>query len=314
MQTQVQRPALGRPAHLLSVVVGGSLAAAARRLGVNHSTVFRRINALEARLGLRLFERLRSGYLPTAAGSELLASAERIETELLDVERRLAGRDLRLTGAIRLTAPDDVAEVLLSEPLARFRVAYPEITLELDRQPHGRLDPARGRYRRASDASAAREPSRPLGRKSGQRHLRGELRCCRRTPICLTLAALAELPWIGWDEGCGSAAIRRWMAAHIPSEQVIYKVQLDAEHLHRRAGRASVWRSCLAFWRIALANCGAWLRPMPGLVGDLWLLTHPDLRHTARIRALLDALYRDLRGKRATLAGQPLEIESPIAA
>ena len=96
---------------LLAVARGGSLAAAARRLGVNHSTVFRRINALEARLGLRLFERLRSGYLPTAAGSELLESAERIETELLDVERRLAGRDLRLTGAIRLTAPDDVAEV-----------------------------------------------------------------------------------------------------------------------------------------------------------------------------------------------------------
>src|SRR5690606_15542348 len=116
---------------LLAIAREGTLAGAARRLRVNHSTVFRRLRAIEARLGTRLFERQGGSYVTTAAGEDLLRTAERVEAEVEALERRLSGQDLRLTGNLRLTAPDDVAEVLLMPLLAQFRHAYPDISVEL---------------------------------------------------------------------------------------------------------------------------------------------------------------------------------------
>ena len=120
------------------------------------------------------------------------------------------------------------------------------------------------------------------------------------------LPALAELPWIGWDEGSGAAAIRRWMAEHIPSDQVIYRANSMLNIC--AAARAGIGLAVLPCFLADRAAELTRLRPPDaGLVSDLWLLTHPDLRHTPRIRALLDALYRDLRAKRHALAGQPTE-------
>ena len=70
----------------------GSLAGAARRLRVNHASAWRRLGALEGRLGARLFERGRDGYAPTPAGEEAIAIAERTLRDLVDLERRLAGQ------------------------------------------------------------------------------------------------------------------------------------------------------------------------------------------------------------------------------
>ena len=81
----------------------GTLTGAARRLGVDHSTAFRRLGALEERLGVRLFERARNGYAPTPAGEATLAAAERILGDLGELERRIAGEDLRPSGTVRVT-------------------------------------------------------------------------------------------------------------------------------------------------------------------------------------------------------------------
>src|SRR3546814_15949288 len=80
---------------LLAIAREGSLGGAARRLRVNHSTVFRRLGAIEARLGARLFERQNGSYVTTAAGEDLLRTAERVEAEVEALERRLSGQDLR---------------------------------------------------------------------------------------------------------------------------------------------------------------------------------------------------------------------------
>ncbi|WP_342774448.1 LysR family transcriptional regulator [Halomonas nitroreducens] len=90
----------------LAIAEAGSLAGAGRRLGLSHATVIRRLNAIERRLGVGLFERGRAGYAPTAAGEELAATAAEVEAEVLEAERRLAGRDLRLSGSLRLTTTD----------------------------------------------------------------------------------------------------------------------------------------------------------------------------------------------------------------
>src|SRR5262245_42515342 len=87
---------------VLEIARAGSLSGAARALGVEHSTVFRRLNAIEKRLGARLFERTRTGYVPTANGELTAAAASAMEAEALGIERRLLGADERLSGVVRL--------------------------------------------------------------------------------------------------------------------------------------------------------------------------------------------------------------------
>ncbi|MDA0998749.1 MAG: LysR family transcriptional regulator, partial [Proteobacteria bacterium] len=93
----------------LAVAKSGSLAGAARALGVNHSTVFRRINAFEDKQGVRMFERLASGYALTTAGEEMQASALRVEAEIERLDRRISGRDLRLSGPLAVTTTDTLS-------------------------------------------------------------------------------------------------------------------------------------------------------------------------------------------------------------
>jgi len=83
---------------VLAVCREGTLSGAARVLGVNHSTEFRRVGAIEQKLGVRLFERLATGYVMTEAGEAMLESGERMENEVLGLSRRLVGRDLHPEG------------------------------------------------------------------------------------------------------------------------------------------------------------------------------------------------------------------------
>src|SRR5690606_32276961 len=93
-------------------------------LGVNHSTVFRRIGAFEEELGVRLFERLPNGYLLTQAGEAMQEGALRVEDEIASLSRKVTGQDLRLSGTIRVTTLDMLAFGLLPRHLAKFRTDY----------------------------------------------------------------------------------------------------------------------------------------------------------------------------------------------
>lgn len=117
--------------YFLAVAKTGSLSGAARRLGVNHSTVFRRIGAFETQLGVRLFERLPSGYLLTQAGEEMRDGTARVEEEIASLSRKVTGQDLRLSGTVRVTTLDMLAFGLLPRHLVKFRTVYPGIEVEL---------------------------------------------------------------------------------------------------------------------------------------------------------------------------------------
>src|SRR3989337_978918 len=98
------------PRLVLAVHRAGGLTAAASALGIDHSTAFRRLNALEKKLGVRLFERLPGGsYQATPAGERMAAAAERIEDETLSLDRDIAGRDRRLSGRLRVTSSETLA-------------------------------------------------------------------------------------------------------------------------------------------------------------------------------------------------------------
>jgi len=114
----------------LAVARSGSLAEAARGLSVSYSTVSRRLAALEAGLGARLFDRSGSAYELTRAGYEMLESAKRMEAEFEALAKSVRGRDARLVGRIRIATTDALATSFMPE-LAEFSRRYPDIEIDL---------------------------------------------------------------------------------------------------------------------------------------------------------------------------------------
>jgi DNA-binding transcriptional LysR family regulator len=127
----------------LATARNGSTLAAARELGVNQTTIARRIASLEAALSVRLFERHRTGYRLSEAGAALSAQAERIATEAEAFERLVAQRKRELSGVIRVTTTEEFAEIILTPWVAEFIELYPDIKVEVI-ATHRRLDLARG--------------------------------------------------------------------------------------------------------------------------------------------------------------------------
>ncbi|MDH5731620.1 MAG: LysR family transcriptional regulator, partial [Gammaproteobacteria bacterium] len=116
---------------ILAVARAGGLNAAAKNLGVSHSTVFRQLNAIEERFATRFFERLPQGYELTTAGETAVEFATSMEAGINDLVGKLQGSDSRLQGSIRLTAPIGITHYLLSSHIAEFRRLHPEIDIEL---------------------------------------------------------------------------------------------------------------------------------------------------------------------------------------
>jgi DNA-binding transcriptional LysR family regulator len=117
--------------YFLAVARGGSVRAAAERLGVNHATVLRRIAQLEERLGAQMFEKLPSGYRLTNAAGEVLQFAEQMEASSNRLETRVFGRDQGVRGLLRVTLAPPLATHLLMPDFAEFARLHPEIEMEI---------------------------------------------------------------------------------------------------------------------------------------------------------------------------------------
>lgn len=284
---------------VLAIADAGSLAGAARRLGVSHATAFRRLGAIEARLGVRLFERARGGYAPTPAGEDVAATARRVEAEVVGVERRVAGRDLLPSGSVRVTTTDTLLQGLLSPAFAAFRASYPEIALEV-----AISNVLFSLSKRESDVAIRPThdpPENLVGRRIGRiaqavygatgRHRRPE-----------APAERGDLEWVGPDERMSYVALEAWMQRHGLDGRCRYRVDsLDGIRAGVRDGLGVAVLPCyLADADDRLVRIG---EPIPELATDLWLLTHPDLRGVARIRALMDHVAAAVRDLEPRLTG-----------
>ena len=116
---------------VLGVVEHGSIRAAAQSLAVNRTTVLRRIKRPEQRLNCELFERGEFGYVMTLEAEQLLSAARDVEHTVADLERKIAGRELRLEGEIRVTTTDALLMSTVSPHLATFAQQHPHITVEV---------------------------------------------------------------------------------------------------------------------------------------------------------------------------------------
>ena len=117
--------------YFLAVARGGSVRAGAEHLGVNHSTVLRRISQLEERLGAQMFDKLPSGYRLTDAGEEVLSFAEQMASASNRLETRVFGRDQNVRGRLRVTMTSMLATHLLMPDLAEFARRHPDIEMEI---------------------------------------------------------------------------------------------------------------------------------------------------------------------------------------
>jgi len=115
----------------LAISRSRSISGAARRLNVQHSTVSRRLQQFEKTLGVRLFDKSRSGYKLTAAGEDLPGSATRMEREILNVDGTLLGRDTHLKGTLRVTTAEAMATTFLMPIFAGFSRSYPDVDLRI---------------------------------------------------------------------------------------------------------------------------------------------------------------------------------------
>ncbi|HOB94904.1 MAG TPA: LysR family transcriptional regulator [Aquabacterium sp.] len=284
--------------YALAVGSTGGLAAAARQLGVNHTTVLRRLDALEARLGARLFERARQGYQPTEAGALVLDQARRMADQAEEIERRVAGRDRELTGLLRLTTAFVVMEHLLPQPLADFARAYPGIEVEVVENAflvdlsRRHADESAGWARREADVALrmSRQVAEHLvGRPLGDTHCRVYAR--RDAPgLPQSVQPIAHLlrdaPWVAFERDNQSRVYDHWMRKHLATANVRLRVDIFN-------AVASVLRTGLAvgilptFMAERHPELVAVSDPIPELDVPVWMLTHPDLRQTARVRAFM---------------------------
>ena len=132
----------------LAVARTGRLTAAAQELGVDHSTLNRRINALEKALAAKLFDRRPNGYALTGQGARLMASAEAMESAAISALREVGNEAQTVGGTVRIGTPDGFGTLFLAPRLGRLADAHPNLAIQLVTQPRLSLSvPARGRHR-----------------------------------------------------------------------------------------------------------------------------------------------------------------------
>lgn len=294
--------------HALAVGQLGSVAAAARRLGVNATTVQRRLDALEAALGARLFDRSRNGWRPTEAGVAVLDQARRMADQAEEIERRVLGRDRELTGVLRLSTAFVVMEHLLPHPLADFSRAYPGIEVEvvenavlmdLARREGGAPGLA------ALQADVALRLSNYVaehlvGRQLGMTHCRAyALRGARGLPqtVLPTPELLRDAPWVAFERDGVHRVYDQWMRQHLVPTQV--RVRVDIFNAVASMLRTGVGVGILpTFMEERHPELVPVSEVIPELSVPVWMLTHPDLRETARVRAFMrfvgDAMAKKL--------------------
>lgn len=269
---------------VLRIAEAGSLSGAAHRMGLSHPTVFRKINRVEEKLGVRLFDRFRTGYRLSTAGEEVAAAAREIEERINETERRVAGRDLRPSGTVRLATTDSLLVGLLAPEIASLRELEPEIMLDL--AVSNRISDLSAREADIAIRPASTPDEHLVGRRLG-RIEQAVYACCSFDRSKIEGKPWASLPWIGPSRSMAYGQLHAWMRDNGCDDACVCR--MDSVLGMRAAVRNGIGLTVLPCYLAEtdgdLQRIGGAIEP---LTVDLWLLTHPDLRHTARVRAVLD--------------------------
>ena len=282
---------------VLAVAERGGILGGAERLNVHATTVSRRIRQFQKALGVELFEKFRHGVVLTEAGADLVEVARQIHGLTSELHARLEGRDAKLSGVVRLTAVDTLHRHWMKD-FAAFQRRYPEIQLELS----SGLAMANMTQREADVAVriAERVPEHLIG--------------ARLCPVAHALyashellerhgadAPLEALPWVSYDLSV-FRGVDTYLAAAYPAARVVLRVpRIDLLAAALEDGVGVGVLQCIA------GDTNPRLRrvaPFPDGAHHVWVLTHPQLRGSARVTAVMKLLRRLITRDRALFAGE----------
>ncbi|MEG5266141.1 LysR family transcriptional regulator [Pseudomonas sp. JDS28PS106] len=272
----------------LAVCRESTLRGAARRLGVDQATVGRRIASLEKSLDATLFLRTSEGYALTALGEAALAAAQNMEASALELQRRIQGLDDRLTGEVRVSTTDSLAVDFIIPAIARLHEQHPGVRVHLDAS----TQMASLAKREADIAVRNTRPDNPdlIARRIA------------RWPVGL-FASQRYVDARGLPEP-GTAFEGHDLVMYQPylqrKDASVVSEPLNRGRVVSTVGAGLLLRRAIAAG-IGLGELPVYLGEKDGLVRvwpertrsapyDVWLVTHDDLRHTARVRAVIDAI------------------------
>ena len=280
--------------YFLAVARGGSVRAAAERLGVNHSTVLRRVAQLEERLGAQMFEKLPSGYRLTTAGEEVLGLADQMEASSHELETRVFGRDQSVRGRLRVTLAPTLATHLLIPDFADFARLHPDIEMEI--LSSGELANLTNREADVAIRVVYDRKTLPLnlhGQKGPE--LFGAVYTSRSR--LTRRRAHDPMRWIVISSHGVPDWVRDVRAEGVPFRTTDSEAQLVAV----RQGLGMTTLPCF------VGDADPLLARVPGtelhLYGTVWLLTHGETRKTKRVRLFTELMSRRLAAYAPLLAG-----------
>ena len=284
---------------VLAVAEGGSLAAAARALGVNHTTVLRRLIAFEERLGVRLFERHASGYRLSAESKHVLSTIRGIDKSVQGLERAIAGQGADFEGSLRLTSTDSLFKSVLIRHVQSFRARHTAVILDLN-VTNTRLNFAK------LDADITVRPAKVLPPDLAGEKVSDLTFMIYGAPSYLAgnpSADLADHTWLGLTEPLMHSPPGQWQENAVPEASVV--VRSD---------------SFVTLADMAAAGMGLAMMPCclgdttPGLVRaklfpaapqtSLWIAAHPDLLRSPHVQTFTRFFFEALSEDRALLSGQ----------
>ena len=269
-----------------------SATAAGRALGVNHTTVARRIRALESDLGARLFDASRDGYEMTQAAEDMYEHARRIEEITQAIDRDIFGQNAELKGPLKLTVAHDVAERLVIPRLGEFMEAYPCIDLEV-LTTTGLIDLAA----READIAlrlTAKPPEYLIGRevvpmRHGVYGSPGYLEEANRPVKVILFRGDPEQP--------------EWVQQYFPDAEIAMRVDDVGAMAHVVANDMGLARMPCYVGDTEARIRRLDLKLTPSIWG-IWILSHVDLRSTARVRVAREFLINIIEEQRDLVLGE----------
>ncbi len=289
---------------IMAVADNGSAVAAAEILGVNSTTVLRRINRFEEENAIRLFERKQSGYRPTAECVAVVEAARHIELGIAGINRDILGRDMRLEGRLRITTTDTMLCAVLAPHFRRFGELYEQIRLDVS-VTNTRLNLTR------QDADIAIRPSKnPPGTLVGQRVSGlgfGAYATTANVPAGkgkTLFQNMRHCSWVGPGETLAASPVGSWMEKYVARESVALTADTFVAMRDCAAAGAglAVLPCCLGDQSLALKRV---LSPISEMDTSLWVLTHADIRNAARVKAFNEFIAKALREQTKLLEGTP---------
>ena len=288
----------------LAVARAGTTLGAARALGVNQTTVARRVAVLEQSLGLTLFDRRMAGYALTEAGCGLQDTAEQVETAAVAVAAQAGAMRRCVSGVIRVTTNEGLANGIMAPALSQYHDQNPSVRIDLVVDER-RLDLTRG----AADV-ALRTGDRPQENGLVARRLLSlgvALYCSRRyAEQCGqpdSVECLAHHRVIGVEGPVSAVNCFVWLHAHVPEKAIVTRISSITNLIASvRSGLGVTVMPCfLADPDSSLIRCTG---PIDGIASDVWLVMREDQRHVPRVRSFVDFLADYVIGQKPLLTGR----------